>query len=147
MARTFCILLALLPSPSLAATWLCHASSGVGYTWNKASQIYEPKIFKADGRYVVRPFKDTDVDPEYEFQDKPPQYVAVELGDDKIVAFFYNDLVTGNGTNSLVGTYQMQFYANTNELIIQSIFYPMQMPLEERGVATPYLSIAQCSQI
>jgi hypothetical protein len=147
MLKFTCVLLALLPKPSFAATWLCHAANGVGYSWNKVAQAYQPQIFSSDDRYVLRPFKDTDVDPQYEYQDKPPEYVAVELGDDEIVAFFYYDLEQGNGTNSLVGRYQMQFFSKTNELVIQSIFYGMQMPTEDRGVATPYFAIAKCSEI
>lgn len=147
MKRFACLLALSFAAPSQAATWLCKVEDGAGYRWIKEEKRFRPQTFTADDTFIVRPFKDTDTAPQYEFQDKPPEYLALELGDDEPVAYWWNDLEDAKGTQSLVGRYVMSFFANSNELVVTSIWYVMSREENEREDYTPYFAIGNCSKI
>ena len=138
----------LVAAPAYSETWLCSLKDGAGYRWNPGAEEFQPQTFTANDTYILRPFKVEDGDPQYEWKDEPPQYVAVELGEDDVVAYFYIDLAEATGASSLVGRFVMSFYAASNELIVQSFFYPMQIAKAERtNQHTPYFAIGKCSKI
>ena len=140
--------LILVAAPATAETWLCNVQDGAGYRWNPTAQEFQPQTFTANDTYILRPFKPDDRDPELDWKNEPPQYVAVELGEDDVVAYFYSDLAEATGTESLVGRYAMSFYAASNELVVQSFFYPLFTAKDERtNQYTPYFAIGRCSKI
>lgn len=147
MKRLVFLITLVFAFPSYAATWLCKVEDGAGYFWNSGTKSFQPQIFTVNDTYIIRPFNDTDTKPNYAYQDAPPKYVAVELGDDEPVAFWWADLEEANGTRTLLGRYELQFFAKTNELIVEAIWYSVSRPHEEREEFTPYFAIGNCSKL
>ncbi|MGR3564106.1 MAG: hypothetical protein ACU0FH_14975 [Heliomarina sp.] len=126
-----------ISGPTNAATWLCKGEDGAGFRWTEQEKGWRPQTFTADDTFIIRPFKDTDVAPQNLCQDRPSLYLALELGDDEPVAYWWYDLEKAEGTQSLVGRYVLQFFENTNELLVTSIWYPVSRDESERAENTP----------
>lgn len=136
----------LLSSPVSAASWVCEATNAAGY--KLVAGDYKPQTFKVEDRYLVRPYKvGVDPAPNYQYQEKPPLYVAIEFGSDQSIWYFWSNLGSDVTASSLTGSSDMTFHNRASLLTINHVSMSIDLNHRTGTDYTPMFSIAKCARM